>query len=105
MRRPQRKAKRSSFRREQSALRTIVTELGPMDPDGLPEDEYDCLVHHLLSVLHRGTRREELNQEVESHIRGHFGFDAGVSSQTAERIAGATWAWWSSRPPTKRGDA
>jgi hypothetical protein len=42
MKRPERRAKRSSFRKEESALRAIVRELGPMDPDGLPEDEYDC---------------------------------------------------------------
>jgi hypothetical protein len=68
-----------------------------MDPEGLPEDEYDCLVHHLLSALHRGVPREALGKEVESHLRGHFGFDAQVSAQTAELIAAATWTWWSGR--------
>ena len=105
MTRPQRRARRSSFRSEESDLRAIVRELGPMDADGLPEDEYDCLVHHLLSALHRGVAREGLGEEVKSHLRGHFGFDALESSETADRIAAATWTWWSNRAPNRRTDA
>jgi hypothetical protein len=105
MKQPQRRARRSSFRKEESALRPIVKDLGPMDPDGLPEDEYDCLVHHLLSSLHRGVGRAGLAQEIESHLREHFEVGAGVSSQTADRIAEATWTWWSNRPPIERANA
>jgi len=76
-----------------------------MDAEGLPEDEYNCLVHHLLSALRRGVAREGLREEVESHLRGHFGFDARESSETAERIATATWTWWSNRTPNGRTDA
>ena len=95
VRRSQRRVKRSSFRKEESALRAIIADLGPMDPQGLPEDEYDCLVHHLLSALHRGVDRGGLVHEIESHLREHFGLGAGPSSQTADRIAEATWTWWS----------
>ena len=105
MKRPQRRARRLSFRKEESALRAIVRELGPMDPDGLPRDEYDCLVHHLLSALHKGAARDEVGLEAEFHLREHFGFDARVSSRTAEQIARATWAWWSNRSTARHTDA
>jgi hypothetical protein len=105
MKRRQKRARRLSFRSEESALRAIVMKLGPMDQEGLPEDEYDCLVHHLLSSLHRGVDRGGLRQEAEFHLREHFGFDAGESLQTADRIAEATWTWWSNRPSIERTDA
>ena len=93
------------FRKEESALGAIVRDLGPMDPDGLPQDEYDCLVHHLLSALHKGVTREGLNTEIESHLKGHLGFDTRVSLESADRIAGATWSWWSSRQAGGQPDA
>ena len=105
MKRPERTERRSAFRKDESALRAIVRDLGPMDPDGLPEDEYDCLVHHLLSALHRGVTREGLGREIESHLEGHFGFDTRVSSESADWIASATWSWWSSRRAGGQADA
>jgi hypothetical protein len=41
--RPQRRARRSSFRNEESALRAIVSDVGRVDSNDVLEDEYDCL--------------------------------------------------------------
>ena len=100
MMRSQRRARRSAFRNEESALRAIVSDLFRVDSNGVPEDEYDCLVHHLLSALHRGVGRVELVAGVESHLRDHFDVDVGASSQAADRVAGEAWTWWSNRRPT-----
>lgn len=98
MTRSERKARRTSFRNEESALRVLVAELGPLPAAWLPEDEHDCLVHHLLSALHRGVDRDGLAQGARAHLLGHFGFAADESSRAAERIAEAAWTWWTSRP-------
>lgn len=55
MKRADRKQQRNTFQRNEAGLRAILNEWDFIG--GTPEDEYDCLAHHILSVLKRQTHQ------------------------------------------------
>jgi hypothetical protein len=96
-----RKQKRDEFRREETALRALLKEWDPIP--GSPEDEYDCLVHNLLSHLHRGATREELPKLIDEHSTHHFG--TMPSSSEVAVVAAHVWRWWCKNSESGERDA
>ena len=66
--------------RERSAqLRALICEwdpIGVMGSFGCPRDEYDCLVHLLLTLLDSGAGKEEIARHLRREIHEHFGLTA-----------------------------
>jgi hypothetical protein len=89
-----RQVRRSAFRSEEADLRAIVREFGPVS-EGMPDDEYDCLVHCMLSCLHRGASRDGLAQAIDDHIREHLGLTGGLPGP--DPLVDPVWTWWAGR--------
>ena len=90
-----RRKKRKQFAAEARSVRDILNE---WEPIGFvtPEDEYDCLVHRVLSVLHGGGAKHELAAKIKSELQHHFGlgpFPVAEISPAVDRI----WKWWQDR--------
>ena len=83
MSRIDRKRRRGAFKDEETAMRRILNEWDPIP--GSPVDEYDYVVHHLLSVLHSGASVEQ----VEDVLEHSFPNSSGVL-----QIAGRVMLWW-----------
>lgn len=66
------KPAKKRFKAEEAALRSILHRWQPIP--GAPEDEYDCLVHHLLSHLHAHPRSgpEEIAACISEQMAEHF---------------------------------
>jgi len=96
-----RKHRRDEFKHEEAELRMLLNEWDPIP--GSPDDEYDCLVHDLLSHLHRGVTREELAGLIDVHSQHHFG--AACSPQELAVAADNVWQWWCKRTEPRKGDA
>ncbi len=92
MSRQETKARRKEFRGEEQAVRNILND---WEPIGIhtPDDEYDCLVHHILSVLHRNGRLIDVKSTIEEQLRGHFGL-TGVPEHEIDQTADRIWSWW-----------
>lgn len=95
MDRSEKNSKRRQFRREEKAVLDILNEWEPIGFK-TPEDEYDCLAHQVLSLLHTGAGQRELRDRIRTEIHSHFGLTDIPEDQiidTAARI----WGWWNSR--------
>ena len=87
------------FKAEATCVRRILNEWDPIP--GSPDDEYDCLVHHILSALHRGSNRLGLIQLIKSEMAVHF---CGIEAPDAdiEMVAGKISQWWESQSDKPR---
>ena len=85
------------------ALRDIAWE---WDPIGLgndrmfTEDEYDCIVHGVLSQLARGADSDEVLAFLNAELPEHFGLDP--QPEAAAIFAARIAAWWSAQPGTSQ---
>lgn len=86
------RAKRKRFAEEEAAIRKVISEWGPIGFP-VPDDEYDCLVHQLLSLLHAGGNRDDVAGKIEEELRDHFGLSS-VSSRGIASVAGRVWSCW-----------
>ncbi|MHC4143928.1 MAG: hypothetical protein ACYSUD_04020 [Planctomycetota bacterium] len=70
--------------------------LNEWDPIGCqpPEDEYDCLNHHILSELQRGGSILDVKSTISDQLRHHFGL-SGIPESEISTITNTIWAWWS----------
>jgi len=77
---------------EERAVRDILNEWEPIGFP-TPENEYDCLVHLVLSVLHVSGTKHELEATIKFELEHHFGlrpFPAKEVKPAVDRI----WKWW-----------
>lgn len=72
MSKPETKKKRKKFAVEEAAIREIINAWKPIGCS-TPEDEYDCLVHHLISLLHLGGNRKDIFVKIRYELENHFG--------------------------------
>jgi len=93
-----RKRRRDQFKREEGELRMLLNERDPIP--GSPDDEYDCLVHDLLSHLHRGVTREDLLGVIGVHSKDHVG--AAHSPRGLAMFADSVWQWWCKRTEPRK---
>jgi hypothetical protein len=86
------KLRRKRFAKEESEIRKIVYEWQPI---GLPtpEDEYDCLVHHVISILHAGGNHDDVAYKIKYELENHFGLYS-ISMYDINIIAGKIFNCW-----------
>ncbi len=85
------RAAKKRIKVEEAAVREILNRWQPIP--GAPEDEYECLVHHLLSHLHADAESgpDKIAGWISEEMQDHFGLDisakaaVGVSRQIAEQ--------------------
>ena len=91
MKHTERKQQRDAFKRNEAGLRAILNEWDFIG--GAPEDEYDCLTHHLLSALERqGSDVEGITGVITRECTEHFWVE--VSSKDAKTVAIKIVRWW-----------
>jgi hypothetical protein len=76
----------------QAGIRQLVLEWDPIGFDGLPEDEYDCLISPLHHRLHSGATADQLTSYLAQEIPEHFGFEPEPEPMT--RFAAKLSQWW-----------
>ena len=84
------KSIKDRLRTEASHVRDVLNEWNPIP--GSPRDEYDCLVDHIVSALHRGVDAPELVKVIESEIHDHFGLP--VERGAVQSVAGTLTDWF-----------
>jgi hypothetical protein len=92
MSRPETKKKRKKFAKHESAIRKIINNWPPIGCK-TPDDEYDCLVHHLLSVLNSGGKKKEVAVRIKQELEHHFGL-RHVRKKEVSSTADKIWKWW-----------
>ena len=85
-------SRRKRIKTEAAAVRAILNAWDPITGGFSPADEYDCLVDHIVSVLHRGATEEERSKLITSEFADHFG--APVADPDVSRVAKEIWTWW-----------
>jgi hypothetical protein len=88
------KGKLAQFKANEKVVRAILNEWAPIGA-GTPEDEYDCLVHRVLSVLDRGSILD-LKATLQEELFEHFG-STGVPQEEFNQVATKIWTWWSNQ--------
>ncbi|HZC82048.1 MAG TPA: hypothetical protein VE222_10105 [Nitrospiraceae bacterium] len=88
-----RKVERGAFLSEEVAVLSILNEWAPIG--GAPQDEFECLGHQILSVLHQGATQAQVTHIIQAELSGHFGIQ--VESTDVERVAGQIAQWWLER--------
>ncbi|MBN1968297.1 MAG: hypothetical protein JW870_02915 [Candidatus Delongbacteria bacterium] len=59
---------------------------------GVPSDEFDSLVHQLISHLYKGSSQEKIRQVIYSELITSYGLD--VEIEETEEIAEYICNWW-----------
>lgn len=94
MDRREKRRRRRQFADDVRALRGILHE---WEPIGIrtPADEYDSVVHRVLSILYAGGE-DEVVSRIEQELEGDFG--GGFTPEGEIRlVAGTMWEWWRGR--------
>jgi hypothetical protein len=89
----QHKTETKRFKGDENSVRQILNEWNPIP--GSPDDEYDCLVHHILSAIHRGSREADLIQIIKSEMVQHFGVEE--SDRNIATVVEKLSEWWRSK--------
>ena len=87
------KSRRDQVQEEESFLRSLLNEWDPIT--GSPSDEYDTLVHRLISELHAGMRQDSLNNLIAEYFANHVGVP--MPPHETGRVAKRIWKWWQDR--------
>lgn len=77
-------------------LQRLLNEWDPIGvaPElGGPEDEYDCMLGPLLTLLSGGSSEPEIGSFLRAELSSHFGLNPSYSQP--EKFAGRVLAWWS----------
>jgi len=80
----------------QRSLRILFNEWDPLgvqgaQEDGGPDDEYDCMLGPLISLLLQGSDRQALEVYLRTELDEHFGLQSQrVPPNEVDRIL----AWW-----------
>jgi len=88
MSKPDTKKKRKQFAKEESMIRKVFLDCEPMSFP-TPDDEYDCLVHHLISILHSGGSQQDIAAKIKDKFEHHFGIF--ISDKEIDSIAQKVW--------------
>lgn len=78
-------------------LRYILNQWDPIGVAGIVQDEYDCLLAPLLTLLLQGANRAQLSQFLWSEVQDHFGLDPACHD--TDRLANRLIAWWQAIRP------
>jgi len=92
MSKPEKKKRRKQFAKEEAAIRQIINTWKPIG-FRTPVNEYDCLVHHLLSVLDSGGNQQDLAAKLKNELKNHFGLGPFPEKEITA-IADKVWACW-----------
>ena len=89
------KQKKTLIKKEETFLRDLFHEWDPIvegSPLHTPMDEYDCLIHKIVSSLHHDNNQECLETLISDEFINHFGIQVPKSQimQITEKI----WHWW-----------
>lgn len=78
-------------------IRSLVNDWDPIDliTYGAPEDEYECVVGPLISLLEQSSTSEEIASFLECEFAEHFGVPGVDASAFAERAR----LWYRTRWP------
>jgi len=90
MNKTEKKSLRKSFKKEENQIRYILNEWDPIP--GSPEDEYDCLVHIILSSLHKGSNQKAIEDTIIKELMNHFGIKE--ESNKICNVSSKIWQWW-----------
>jgi hypothetical protein len=94
--------RRAEFRDACRTARQILTEWDPAGfGGGVPADEYDCLVHFVVSRLNAGADEATLGEQLRHQVGVHFGVPAVALD--ADAVAARLVAWWATLTPTEPG--
>ena len=63
-----------SIKYEEKVLRKIFADSNILL--GVPNDEFDCLIHQLLSALYKGDRKTDIKYILKKQLSEHFGIIA-----------------------------
>jgi hypothetical protein len=96
MNRESNEVKKDRIRQESAYVRGVLFERYSLAGD--PHDEYDCLVDHVVSALHRGADVAALANLIELEFRDHFGLP--VDPKSADAVAKALSEWWGNHAPS-----
>lgn len=92
MSKPEAKKRRKQFAKEECAIRKIINDWKPIGFP-TPEDEYDCLVHQLLSILHSGGTQQEIAAKIKSVLQDYFGLSRFPEKEISA-VADRVWNCW-----------
>jgi hypothetical protein len=85
------KLEKQKVKSHADSVRRILNAWDPIP--GSPEDEYDCLVDHIVSALYRGIAdTQSLAMLIESELMHHFGIKETES--TISEVASEIAAYW-----------
>ena len=86
-------------KRIKSEIQSIRRILNTWDPiPWSPEDEYDCLVHRIISGLHSGIEKPiELAKLITAELNNHFGLHSSESD--VRDIAETISEYWTVHKP------
>ena len=77
------------FKKHVNAIRTILYDSFSAD---YSLEEFDCLVHHVLSVLNNEESKKELKSKIEKEITEHFGLS--LNDKDIDVIVSNIWDYW-----------
>ncbi|MFF7967299.1 hypothetical protein ACFZC3_18370 [Streptomyces sp. NPDC007903] len=81
----------------EDGLRRLLNEWDPLDVAEDVQDEYDCMVGHLLLLLRTGSDQARIAGFLRTDLTDHFGLDPrflGTESMAARLVA-----WWGAAAP------
>lgn len=84
--------RRQQFSNEEAAIREIMHQCAPVAFPA-PEDEYDCLVHQLISLLHAGGTQDDLACRIRDEMESHLALSL-LPANGIDAIAGEVLRCW-----------
>jgi hypothetical protein len=80
----------SRVKAECAAVRQVLLAWDPIGVGGTAEDEYDGLVHLIVSAIHQGKTAQDIAAIISSELTDHFGVSALAEdiSRVAANLSG-----------------
>ena len=85
---------KANLREQEALLRIMVNAWDPIGliACGTPEDEYDCITHRVLGLLHNHADAAAISKSLATFLPGHFG-SAPSTPEIEEFALKAIEAW------------
>lgn len=80
---------------EEKELNQLLNEwdpIGILPFEGWPDDEYDCFIFPILSILHKDEGREKLIYFLNEHLTEHIGLS--LNKKYVDEFADRVIFWW-----------
>ena len=87
------------IKNEEAALKDIFHRWDPIMsgfPLNSPMDEYDCLIHKIISNLHLGINEKDLNNLISEEIKNHFHLNE--PQHKIQKVSNEIWQYWQKKP-------